>query len=85
MQTLSDVLNMPIKVASSDQACALGAAMNAAVAAGVHPTLLDAQKAMGSGFDALYEPNADKSSVYQRLYQKYTQLGEFVEKGTMAN
>ena len=24
MQTLSDVLNMPIKVASSDQACALG-------------------------------------------------------------
>lgn len=85
MQTLSDVLNMPIKVASSDQACALGAAMNAAVAAGVHPTLLDAQKAMGSGFDALYEPNADKSSVYQRLYQKYIQLGEFVEKGTMAN
>lgn len=80
MQTLSDVLNMPIKVASSDQACALGAAMNAAVAAGVHPTLLDAQKAMGSGFDALYEPNADKSSVYQRLYQKYIQLGEFVEK-----
>lgn len=85
MQTLSDVLNMPIKVASSDQACALGAAMNASVAAGVHANLFDAQKAMGSGFDALYEPNADKSSVYQRLYQKYIQLGEFVEKGTMAN
>lgn len=85
MQTLSDVLNMPIKVASSDQACALGAAMNASVAAGVHANLFDAQKAMGSGFDALYEPNADKSSVYQRLYQKYILLGEFVEKGTMAN
>lgn len=85
MQTLSDVLNMPIKVASSDQACALGAAMNAAVAAGVHPTLLDAQKAMGSGFDALYEPNSNKTPVYQKLYQKYVQLGEFVEKGILVN
>lgn len=85
MQTLSDVLNMPIKVASSDQACALGAAMNAAVAAGVHPTLLDAQKAMGSGFDALYEPNTNKAPVYQKLYQKYIQLGEFVEKGISVN
>lgn len=85
MQTLSDVLNMPIKVASSDQACALGAAMNAAVAAGVHPTLLDAQKAMGSGFDALYEPNTNKTPVYQKLYQKYIQLGGFVEKGISVN
>lgn len=85
MQTLSDVLNMPIKVASSDQACALGAAMNAAVAAGVHPTLLDAQKAMGSGFDALYEPNTNKTSVYQQLYQKYIQLGGFIERGILVN
>lgn len=85
MQTLSDVLNMPIKVASSDQACALGAAMNAAVAAGVHATLFDAQKAMGSGFDALYEPNTSNVPVYQRLYQKYIQLGGFVEKGISVN
>ena len=42
MQTLADVLNMPIKVASADQACALGAAMNAAVAAGVHSNLFEA-------------------------------------------
>lgn len=79
MQTLSDVLNMPIKVASSDQACALGAAMNASVAAGVHANLFDAQKAMGSGFDARYEPRAEYVEIYQKLYHKYQNLGQFIE------
>lgn len=80
MQTLSDVLNMPIKVASSDQACALGAAMNASVAAGVYTNLLDAQKAMGSGFDAHYEPRVEYVEVYQKLYAKYQKIGTFTEK-----
>lgn len=79
MQTLSDVLNMPIKVASSDQACALGAAMNASVAAGVHTNLFDAQKAMGSGFDARYEPRPSYVEVYQKLYTKYQSLGKYTE------
>lgn len=79
MQTLSDVLNMPIKVASSDQACALGAAMNASVAAGVHANLFDAQKAMGSGFDARYEPRPAYVEVYQKLYIKYQSLGKYIE------
>ncbi|AEI49748.1 ribulokinase [Runella slithyformis] len=82
MQTLADVLNMPIKVASSDQACALGAAMCASVAAGIHPAMKAAQEAMGSGFDAEYHPNVDKVAVYQTLYRKYLALGEFAEKGT---
>lgn len=79
MQTLSDVLNMPIKVASSDQACALGAAMNASVAAGVYSNLQEAQRAMGSGFDAHYEPRASNVEVYQKLYEKYQKLGKFTE------
>ncbi|UTA68647.1 ribulokinase [Emticicia sp. 21SJ11W-3] len=79
MQTLADVLNMPIKVASSDQACALGAAMNAAVAAGIHPDLFAAQKAMGSGFDAHYVPRAPYVEVYEQLYKKYHRLGKFTE------
>ncbi len=79
MQTLADVLNMPIKVASSDQACALGAAICASVAAGVHPDFPTAQKAMASGFDATYTPRPALVPVYEELYQKYTSLGNFIE------
>nr|WP_295921565.1 ribulokinase [uncultured Dyadobacter sp.] len=79
MQTLADVLNMPIKVAASDQACALGAAMFAAVASGVHATLQQAQEAMSSGFDTVYHPREAQSQVYQQLYQKYLLSGAFIE------
>lgn len=79
MQTLADVLNMPIKVVRSEQTCALGAAMCAAVAAGVHPTMDAAQLAMSSGFDAVYEPRPDIVPVYQTLYEKYVQFGGFIE------
>ena len=79
MQTLSDVLNMPIKVVKSEQACALGAAMCAAVAAGVYPTMEAAQAAMSSGYDAAYYPQADKVTMYLELYEKYMKLGGFVE------
>jgi L-ribulokinase len=82
MQTLADVLNMPIKAASADQACALGAAMCASVAAGIHPAMKAAQEAMGSGFDAEYHPNVDKVATYQKLYQKYVTLGAFAAIAT---
>ncbi|CAG4994533.1 Ribulokinase [Dyadobacter sp. CECT 9275] len=79
MQVLSDVLNVPIKVAAADQACALGAAMFASVAAGVHKSLPEAQAAMGSGFDMVYHPRPDVVPVYQKLYGKYIQAGNFIE------
>jgi L-ribulokinase len=80
MQTLADVLNMPIKVAASDQACALGAAMFAATAAGIYENIVSAQKAMGSGFDMEYFPNQEKNKIYNELYKKYVELGAFIEK-----
>lgn len=79
MQTLANVLDMPIKVASSDQACALGAAMNAATAAGVFENINEAQKAMGSGFDSTYFPEKEKVDIYKKLYSKYLTFGEFIE------
>ena len=80
MQTMSDVLNMPIKVAKSEQACAFGTAMFAAVAAGVYTKVEDAQDAMGMGFAAEYHPIKENVAQYQSLYQNYVKLGQFAEK-----
>ncbi len=79
MQTLSDVLNMPIKVARSEQSVALGAAMFAAVASGVYATTAEAQKAMGQGFESDYTPNPETSAKYQEIYTQYVKLGQFTE------
>ena len=79
MQTLSDVLNMPIRVCNTDQACALGAAMFAATAAGVYRTVEEAQAAMNSGYAAEYTPNAENAARYAELYEKYCKLGAFTE------
>jgi L-ribulokinase len=80
MQILADVLGMPIKVAKTEQACAFGAAMFAATAAGVYAKVEDAQKAMGQGFAFEYHPNPDNHKLYLKLYEKYKNLGDFTEK-----
>jgi L-ribulokinase len=80
MQIVSDVLNMSIKVISSDQTCALGSAMAASVVAGVHKDFTAAQKAMGGGFEKEYYPNPARAQKYEALYRKYKKLGSFIEK-----
>ncbi len=82
MQTMADVLNRPIKIARSEQTCALGAAMFAATAAGVYSKVEDAMAAMGQGFDAIYSPDSDKAAIYEELYHKYQQFGSFIESQT---
>ena len=79
MQTLADVLDMPIKVAKSDQACALGAAMFAAVAAGVYKTTAEAQAKMGQGFALEYHPIKENHEEYMKIYKEYQKLGKFTE------
>jgi len=80
MQTMSDVMNMPIKVAATNETCALGAAMFAAVAAGVYAKVEDAQTAMFGGYERDYFPNPENVKAYEILYEKYLKLGEFTEK-----
>ena len=79
MQVVADVLNMPIKVASSDQTCALGSAMAASVVAGIHKDIPAARDAMGSGFEKEYKPNPEKAGKYAFLFDKYKNLGSFIE------
>ena len=79
MQIVADVLNKPIKVARSEQAVALGTAMAAAVVAGVHTTIPEAQRAMGGGFETEYKPNPVMVSTYAKLYERYKKFGAFVE------
>ena len=78
MQTLANILNVPIKVAASEQACALGSAMFAAVVGGVYNNISEAQTAMTSGFDSTYYPQADKAAIYKTLYDKYQKIGTTV-------
>jgi L-ribulokinase len=82
MQIVADVLNKPIKVASSEQAVALGTAMAAAVVAGVHKSIPEAQAAMGGGFETEYHPNPSMVSLYATLFERYKRFGQFVEENT---
>ncbi|MHC4713227.1 MAG: ribulokinase, partial [Planctomycetota bacterium] len=75
MQIYADVLNRPMEVAASEQACALGAAMAGAVVAGEeaggHPDFDAAQSAMSSLRDEKFEPDPESTAVYDRLYGLY--------------
>jgi L-ribulokinase len=80
MQIVADVLNMPIRVASSDQTCALGAAMAASVVAGIHKDIPAAQSAMGGGWEREYRPDYERAAKYEELFKNYKKLGSFIEK-----
>ena len=85
MQMMADVLNMPIKVAQSEQACALGAAIFGAVAANIHSNTFNAMDAMASPFETIYQPNKDTVEKYQEVYEKYNKLGVVIEEHIMKN
>ena len=75
MQTLSNVLNLPIKITSSFETCALGSSMYAAVVSGVYLTLQESQIAMGHGMEKEYLPDPVKVVIYEQNYIKYLALG----------
>ena len=80
MQTMADVINMPIKIHRSEQTCATGAGMFAATAAGLYDKVEDAMAAMGQGFDKEYFPDENKVEIYKKRYLKYLQSGKFIEQ-----
>jgi L-ribulokinase len=80
MQTMANVINMPIKIHRSEQTCATGAAIFAATAAGLYDKVEDAMAAMGQGFDKEYFPDENKVEIYKKRYLKYLQSGKFIEQ-----
>lgn len=85
MQVMADVLEQPIKVHSSEQTCAAGAAMFAATAAGIYKKAEDAMQAMGSGFEKTYWPDKEKMAYYRNRYLQYRGLGDFISNNTNRN
>lgn len=74
MQIYADVTGCAMRVAGSSQACALGAAIGAAVVAGEHRDFTVAQRRMTSLKLVVYRPKAAHRRRYDRLYGLYRQL-----------
>lgn len=82
MQVMADVLGQPIRVHSSEQTCAAGAAMFAATASGIYKKVEDAMRSMGAGFEKTYMPDPAKADYYTQRYARYQQLGGFITQLT---
>ena len=70
MQVLSDIMGVSIKVAATEQAGALGAAMCAAVSAGIFHTMEHALESMGQGYKTVYTPRPENQETYNALYKR---------------
>lgn len=73
LHIFADVLNMPLEVVSTQELGTLGAAMAAAVCAGVYADYAHAAKQMVSYKQTIY-PNKERVEIYQRKYAIYRRL-----------
>ena len=80
MQSLSDIMGVPIKVAKAQQAGALGVAMCAATASGFFKSVETAQLLLGQGVLTEYEPRKEFSEIYEELYSRYKKFCGFLEE-----
>lgn len=74
MQMMADAINRPIMVSRAEQCCATGAAIYAAVAAGIYPDVLSASRAMCERIEKTYTPDLSRKAQYDLLYKKYLNL-----------
>ena len=81
MQMYADVLDMPIQVSLCEQAPALGAAIQAAAAAGCYCDLREAARVMGARRMQTFTPDPENTRQYQRLYGEYIRLYDYFGRG----
>jgi L-ribulokinase len=74
MQIYADVTGRPMKLSRSEQTCALGAAVAAAVVAGAHRDFASAIRAMTGLKTRAFTPNPQAQAVYRELYSMYSAL-----------
>lgn len=80
MQMMADVLNIPLMVSKEDQSCARGAAIYAAVAAGLYNDIQQAQEIFCEKYVPSYYPNPDVHQKLEEKYKKYCRLGQVAEE-----
>ena len=78
-QLIADLTQFPVEVSASKNSCALGAAINAAVAAGIYRDAIEAQDAMCPEILRTYYPNPDRKDLLGERYIRYKALGDFTE------
>jgi L-ribulokinase len=86
LQIYADVLRRPVSIATSEQAPALGSAIHAAVAAGVHPDVAAAAAAMGRVEHGVYTPDPKRAGAYDEMFAEYRTLHDYFSgRGPGAN
>jgi L-ribulokinase len=81
MQIYADVTRMRLHVIASDEGPAVGSAMHAAVAAGVHPDIQAAAAAMGGLRRDAFVPGEAAADVYDTLFEHYRRLHDHFGRG----
>jgi L-ribulokinase len=81
MQIYADVTRMSLHLIDSDQGPALGSAMHAAVAAGVHADIDAAAAAMGKVRRDAYVPDERRADAYDPLFEHYARLHDHFGRG----
>ncbi len=74
VQIYADVTGRAVELAGTSQTCAVGAAVLASVAAGVHRTTEEAQAAMVPAPEGVVDPDPAAVAVYADLYRLYRKL-----------
>jgi L-ribulokinase len=81
MRLYADITRRPLSLIGSAQGPALGAALHAAVAAGAHPDVPAAARAMGKVHRHVYTPDPERAAAYDVLYAEYLRLHDYFGLG----